>query len=211
MPRWIRRVACVTAVALLAPASATAELFLSEYIEGSSFNKAIEIYNPGKSPVDLSDYELRLYSNGAASPTQTATLSGMLASGDVFVAAHPSANAAILAVADMTSSAVINFNGDDAFELYKISTASSLDVIGQIGVDPGSEWAGSGVSTLNQTITRKPDVCVGDGNGGDVFDPSIEWDGHAVDTFDQLGAHTSTCGPTPARPTTWGRVKALYR
>ena len=34
------------------------DLFFSEYIEGSSYNKALEIYNPTDSPVDLSQYQL---------------------------------------------------------------------------------------------------------------------------------------------------------
>jgi len=54
-------------------------LFFSEYIEGSSFNKAIEIYNGTGAPVDLSAYKVELYINGASSPSQSATLSGTLA------------------------------------------------------------------------------------------------------------------------------------
>ncbi len=49
------------------PAQAdTTDLFISEYIEGSNFNKAIEIYNGTGSNVDLSNYTLELYSNGAS-------------------------------------------------------------------------------------------------------------------------------------------------
>src|SRR5699024_8502755 len=55
------------------------DLFISEYIEGSSYNKAIEIYNGTGSSVNLSDYQLELYSNGSDNPTQSLTLSGSLA------------------------------------------------------------------------------------------------------------------------------------
>jgi len=65
-------------------------LFFSEYVEGGSFNKAVEIYNCTEDAVDLSAYELALYSNGSATATSTVTLSGTLALGDVFVVAHPS-------------------------------------------------------------------------------------------------------------------------
>src|SRR5690606_10171681 len=41
----------------------SSDLFFSEYIEGSSFNKYIEIYNGTGSAVNLSDYEIRLFSN----------------------------------------------------------------------------------------------------------------------------------------------------
>jgi predicted extracellular nuclease len=198
-------------VALLAPATASAELFISEYVEGSSNNKAIEIYNPSGASVSLTDYELRLRSNGALAPSQTITLSGSLAAGDVLVLVHGSAAPALLALADVVNNTVINFNGDDSVELYKISTTSTVDALGQFGVDPGTAWVSGGVTTLNATIRRNANVCQGDTNGGDVFDPAIEWTAFAVDTFDGLGAHTSACAPTPTLSNTWGRVKSLYR
>lgn len=170
----------------------TSDLFFSEYIEGSSYNKAVEIYNGTGSAVDLSLYSLELYSNGNSSPNTTLDLSGTLANGDVYIAAHASADASILAVADITSG-VVNFNGDDAFALRETGVGL-IDVIGQIGVDPGSAWSGSDVSTKDMTLRRKSTVCTGDGNGGDVFDPSIEWIGLPKDTFDGLGAHTASCG-----------------
>ena len=88
---------------MMAPVTSPAagELFFSEYIEGSSHNKALEIYNGTGATVDLSTYTVELYSNGAASPSQSVALSGSLADGDVFVLAHASADAAILAEADL--------------------------------------------------------------------------------------------------------------
>ena len=52
----------------------TAEPFFSEYIEGSGFNKAVEIYNGTGAAVNLSAYTIQLYSNGAATPSQSVTL-----------------------------------------------------------------------------------------------------------------------------------------
>ena len=49
--------------------AAATDLFFSEYIEGSSFNKALEIYNGTGAAVDLSTYSVELYSNGAAAPS----------------------------------------------------------------------------------------------------------------------------------------------
>src|SRR5690242_4775435 len=80
--------------------AAPTELFFSEYIEGSSFNKAVEIYNGTGAAVNLSAYTLQLYSNGAASPSQSATLSGTLANGDVLVVSRADADPSIVAVAD---------------------------------------------------------------------------------------------------------------
>jgi len=45
------------------------KLFISEYVEGSANNKAVEIYNPTDEAVDLSLYTVKRYSNG--SPVQT--------------------------------------------------------------------------------------------------------------------------------------------
>ena len=173
------------------------DLFISEYIEGRINNKAIEIYNGTGSPVDLSDYRLELYTNGASSPgTSTVVLSGELATGDVFVVAHPLADPVFLAVADLTSATVINFDGDDAFALRKISTELFVDVIGQIGFDPGSYWGTAPLVTQDRTLVRKANICAGDTNGSDAFDPATEWDQFPTDTYTYLGSHTSSCAPT---------------
>src|SRR5690606_34508762 len=73
-----------------------------------------------------------------------------------------------------------------------------LDVIGQIGVDPGTEWGIGPTSTADNTLRRKAGVCAGDANGTNVFDPAEEWDGFAIDTFIGLGFHKGCPGtPTP--------------
>ncbi|MBG0787709.1 MAG: ExeM/NucH family extracellular endonuclease [Anaerolineaceae bacterium] len=181
-----------------ASAASITDLFISEYIEGGSFNKAIEIFNGTGAPVDLSQYSIELYSNGASSPTASTALSGTLADGDVFVIANASAVSGILDVADMTSS-VINFNGDDAFALRK--GTAFIDVIGQIGLDPAAGYWGSGdVTTANDTLVRQSEVCTGDTDGSDAFDPTSEWNGYAQDTFDYLGGHTCDCYSTSIDP-----------
>jgi predicted extracellular nuclease len=184
-------------------AAAASDLFISEYVEGSSFNKAIEIYNGTGATVDLAaaSYELELYSNGAAAPSQSLALSGTIADGDVLVLANSQADPAILAVADVTGTsvnAVINFNGDDAVVLRKGDAV--IDAFGQVGVDPGSQWTGGG---QDDTLRRKEAICAGDVDAADAFDASVEWDGFAVDTFDGLGLHTATCdggGTDPVDP-----------
>jgi uncharacterized protein len=67
-------------------------------------------------------------------------------------------------------------------------------VIGQIGFDPGTEWGTGLVSTADNTLRRKDTVCAGDPDGSNAFDPSVEWDGYAQDTFDGLGTHFANCG-----------------
>ena len=69
-----------------------------------------------------------------------------------------------------------------------------IDVIGQVGVDPGTEWGTGLTSTMDNTLRRKASIQAGDTNGADAFDPATEWDGFAVDTFDGLGSHNVTPG-----------------
>jgi predicted extracellular nuclease len=45
------------------------ELFISEYVEGWSNNKALEIYNPTSQAINLSGYFVSRYSNGSTSAT----------------------------------------------------------------------------------------------------------------------------------------------
>lgn len=182
-------------------AATPTELYFSEYIEGSSNNKALEIYNGTGAPVDLAiaGYSVQMFFNGSTSLGLTINLTGSVAAGDVFVLAHGSAVAAILDQADQTNSAGW-FNGDDAVVLRKGGvTGTIIDSIGQIGFDPGTEWGTGLTSTADNTLRRKSSVSAGDTNPGDVFDPSVEWDGFAVDTFGDLGSYGDT--PPPTTPT----------
>src|SRR5262245_31556759 len=79
-----------------APAATPTELFISEYIEGTSNNKAIEIFNGTGAPVDLTGYALLMYFNGATTAGLTINLTGTVANGDVWVVAQASAGPAII-------------------------------------------------------------------------------------------------------------------
>jgi predicted extracellular nuclease len=177
----------VSTVVVVTPPGAP-DLFFSEYVEGSSNNKAIELYNPTASAVDLSLYTVRLYANGVTTPTNSQALTGSLPAGGVLVLANASAAAAFKPAGTVTGS-VANFNGDDALTLEK--SGAVIDRFGQLGTDPGTEWTGvGGISTLNQTLRRKPTITAGDRNPGAAFDPSVEWDNFPIDTSAGLGAHT---------------------
>jgi predicted extracellular nuclease len=183
-----------TSASFAVPASADApiELFFSEYIEGSSNNRALEIYNGTGSTINLANgsYDVQVFFNGSALPGLTMPLTGSVDDDDVFVLAHASADPIILAQADQTSSTSW-YNGDDAVVLRK--NGIMIDVIGQTGFDPGTEWGTGVTSTFDNTLRRKSSVCQGDPIGTDTFDPSLEWDGYTTNTFDGLGAHTTRC------------------
>ena len=183
----------VTAVPVTPPvvppvSPGTRELFFSEYIEGSATNKALEIYNPTAAAVDLSAYSVKLFSNGAATTTFVQPLTGSLAAGQVLVLVNSNSTAAFITPGSVAANSVVNFNGDDAVTLEKAGVV--IDRIGQVGFDPGAEWLANGVSTANRTLRRKPAITVGDNNAAAVFDPSLQWDGFAIDTATGLGAHT---------------------
>lgn len=168
------------------------EIFISEYIEGSSNNKYIELYNPTCNTITLTgNYNLKIYYNGSTSATSNIALQGSIPAGGTFVLAN---NSATLYPTPNQTSGSLTFNGDDAVELVKGST--KLDVIGQIGFDPGTEWGSGLTSTADNTLVRKSTISGGDSNGADVFDPSIEWIGFATDVSSNLGVHSidpNTC------------------
>jgi len=180
-------------VVAFAATPAVAGPFISQYVEGSSNNKAIEIYNPGFSTIDLTGYQLLFFFNGSASAGTTINLVGSIAPRHTFVVVDDNANPALLALASQTSTSNF-FNGDDAVALVLNGTpVDFLDVIGQIGVDPGAQWGTDPQSTMNHTLVRKPFVTSGDANGGDVFVPAAEWNGYIQDSFAGLGSHVC-CG-----------------
>jgi uncharacterized protein len=194
-------VAAATTFAVLsgapnASAATPTDLFFSEYIEGTSNNKALEVFNGTGAAVDLTGYSIQIFFNGSTTAGFTLNLTGSVADGDVFVMASASASPVILAQADVTTSAGL-FNGDDAITLRR-PDATVIDSIGQIGVDPGTEWGSGLTSTADNTLRRKPTVTSGDTDPSDAFDPAATWDGFATDTFDGLGSHTLGGGDQPA-------------
>jgi len=163
------------------------ELFFSEYVEGSSFNKAIEIANFTGTAVTLANYSLRKQTNGAGGWSSDFSLSGSLANETVFVVAHSSANTAILNVANTTTTnSAITFNGNDAVGLFKNGVL--IDIIGTFN-------GGSSNFAKNVTLQRKATVV----SPSTTYTTS-EWDSFPSNTTNDLGSHTVE-GNTPAADT----------
>jgi hypothetical protein len=181
--------------ALLVSGTASAELFLSEHIEGSSNNKALEIFNPGDTAVDLSTYTIEFYSNGNTTPNSSVIqLTGTLEAKGIYVIANSSAAAELLALADQTGAVYIN--GNDAIVFKNGETV--IDSMGQVGVD--EYWESDGVSMSNSTIRRKSTVTAGDTDTSDAYLPGAEWNTFAIDDFSDLGMHNgfgTAPDPTP--------------
>lgn len=175
------------------PTCLTETLYISEYVEGSSNNKVIEVANPLTSPFDLTANAcaLKLFANGSATATNTLALSGTILPGDVFVACNTSVGAAVSAQCDAFNGGVMGFNGDDAITLECNGTV--LDAVGQTGFDPGTEWGTGLTSTADNTLRRACGITRGDPLATDVFDPAATFRGFATDTFDGIGG--AACAP----------------
>lgn len=148
------------------------DLIISEYVEGDSYNKYLELYNGTSTSIDLSAYVVKIYYNGSTNAGSNIPLSGTLASGNTFVVAHTNATA-WGGTPDMTSGD-LSFNGNDVVELTK--NGNLLDIIGTVG--DGSNLF------QDKTLQRKSSVTA----PNTVYTPS-EWDELAI-TYDGLGSHT---------------------
>ena len=168
--------------------SSNATLFFSEYVEGTSFNKALELFNT-EEPIDFSvdEYSIDIYVNGATTPRYTIDLSGTVDSQDAYVIGHSSADEDITSVADMLTGS-LSFNGDDAITL--VHNGVIVDRVGQVGVDPGSQWGTELTSTQDNTLRRNTDILVGDVDALLAFDPTVEWLGFPTNDFSNLGYHS---------------------
>lgn len=172
------------------------DLFFSEYIEGSSNNKALEIYNGTSSPVDLNagQYVIQCYSNANTTPGTAIKLNGIIQPGKVFVFVHNAFSLTVPAgtINQKDTTVSLNwYNGNDAVMLRKGGASGTIvDVIGKIGENP-TTWSGSGLTTTDRTLIRKSSITHGDAAGTDTFDPSLEWDGLPKDDVSNLGIHNA--------------------
>ncbi len=173
------------------PARPASDLFISEYIEGPSNEKYIEIFNGTGGDVSLTGYALLLFGNGSATATASNALTGTLTNGGVAVYRNGSATNS------GTSATSVNFNGDDALALWKRSTASYADIFGRIGEDPGTAWTNGLVSTENQTLVRQSSVWCGITNNPANGFPTLttEWDAYPIGDESRLGSHAFAGGP----------------
>lgn len=198
----LRKLTLVPAIAGLMCAPLQADLIISEYVEGSGNNKALEFLNTGSQTLDLASWELQIYFNGSTSAGLSLKLEGSVAPGANHVLAHIQADPAVLAVADQTTGAGL-FNGDDAIVL--LSGGVPRDSIGQVGVDPGSYWGSENIRTQDRTLRRRPDA-LPDTDAADSYDPASAFEGFPLNTFAGLGSGQP--GNEPGEPGTEAPVLA---
>ncbi|MFA8299856.1 MAG: endonuclease [Hyphomicrobiales bacterium] len=156
--------------------NSSGDIFISEYVEGTSYNKAIEIYNGTNSTVSLSNITLKKQSNGSGS-WYSLSLNGSIAPSSTFVIAHSNADYSLRSKADMTSSSsVMSFNGNDPIALFQGSTM--LDIVGTYN-------GGSAYFAKDIVLARKSNIT----EGTTDFDIS-DWNSLYKTSYSGFGSHT---------------------
>ncbi len=184
---------------------ASNELYFSEYIEGSSYNKALEIYNPTNETVDLSKYGIAKSTNGE-SWQDPDPLTGILDPGDVYVIINPGFDFSLIdsaTVVDTIWGGATNHNGNDGRALAKLiegswdedHTFSFIDVIGYNDGNPGPGWDVADVTTATKdhTLIRKAAISIGNTDfteSAGTNTENSEWRVLSQDFFTNLGYAT---------------------
>ena len=156
------------------PETSSGVLFLSEYLEGSSYNKALEIANLTGAVVDLRSYSLKKISNENTAWGDEKKLEGSLTHGETFVLAHSKSVPAILEQADLQmGGGIMDFNGNDVIGLFK--DGELVDIIGTPG---GEDFA------KDVTLRRKTSAAL----AKSTYDPQ-DWEVLEMDLADGLGKY----------------------
>lgn len=175
------------------------DLFLSEYIEGSSNNKGLEIYNPKSTPVNLSDYLIGQAVNGGGwQYYHVFPVGAVLNSHDTWVIITDQTDPTMFPAANadevLAYPSVVHHNGDDARSICKIVGTDTIiiDQFGNPNLDPGSGWPVAGVAnaTQNHTLLRKSTVTSGNTDWIASFgtdSTNSEWVVMAENDFSNLG------------------------
>ena len=175
-------------------------LFFSEYAEGSSNNKYLEIYNPTEETIDLSGYAFPSVANDPSVPGEheywnTFDAGATIAPGDVYVIAHGSADPIILAFADQTHTYLSNGNDGYALVYGTETNYTAIDWIGNFDGDPGSSWpVCEDGTTQNHTLVRSLFVTQGNDWVVSSAPETCEWEVYDQDTWDYLGSHEGGSG-----------------
>ena len=127
-------------------------LMISAYFEGSSNNKAIELFNGTGQSVNLSNYVLRKQSNGAGDFEAAYPLSGQLAANGSFLLVHrfATADSPLKLMATAMTDSVLNFNGNDAVALFHHGI-----LVDMVGVENGGDALVWGV---DKTLIRRNEI-----------------------------------------------------
>jgi len=183
--------------------ASSGQVIISQIYEGTSYNKFIEITNLGSSPVNLTGYSLKLFSNkseiGANTPTGTYNLTVTLAAGQCYLLRHGATTIpsyALTYTPGDTSSKVANFNGagtgtpitnTDIIALYNGATLVDVFAWGTFQYANQSYYRNAVITAPNTTFTE--------GEWTSVTNAVV--DGAALNTIERLGYHLAGGITTP--------------
>ncbi len=157
------------------------ELFFTEYIEGTSNNKVLEITNKTANAVSLANYSIKKQTNGSGSWSIGFSLSGTLAIKGKFIIVNSLIASSCYNAASAnlsTAAAEMNFNGNDAIGLFKNGTL--IDIIGTFNF-------GTANFSIDETLRRKSSVIA----PTILFNKTGQWDIFALDTCSGIGNRSS--------------------
>ncbi len=179
------------------------ELFFSEYLEGDSNNKALEIVNLTNANIDLSAYSIKRQSNGGLNNAVwewNLPLKGIIKSQNVYVIVneaageHPASKSAkaieagdfLIQIADSIRvhdgdtnfGAPINFTGNDPIGLFKNNVL--IDIIGTYN-------GGSSNFAKDKTLRRKSGVS----QPNTAFNIDNEWNIFDKNDASDFGKHSA--------------------
>ena len=177
-----------------------ANLFYSEWAEGSSNNKYFEVYNNSDESVSLGAYAFATVGNAPDVPGEYEYWNNFadgaaVAPGDVYVVCHGSADDLIQAECDETFTYLSNGDDGNCLVFGTEDNYTILDCIGDWEADPGAGWDVAGVeaATANHTIVRKTSVASGTGYdwalSAGTNEEDSQWKVYDQDEWTYLGSH----------------------
>jgi len=179
-------------------ASPTTCLLISEYLEGASNDKALEIWNHCATAVSVASVRICLESNAGATCTRDSALTGSIAAGQVLVVC----NAGFSSSACDTTATAVDFNGNDRVALYLdtngngvIDRASDqlVEAFGRLGQPPPSGVVGGGANPWADVDLRRK-ACARFLSTGD-FDAALTYSTAPYTSTSHLGVAPSLSCP----------------
>jgi len=180
--------------------SSQADIYISQYYEGASNNKWIEIYNSGESAVDLGagGFRYGIWNNSPANigwKTSTTangsfSISATISAGGVLTLANSSSALPFAASRANIANGTVNFNGDDSVVIYTGTPYAFANVVDAFGMTATSTTGSPGT---DQSWSRKTSVTT----GVNTDFSSASWDGFsnaavdgaAVTTDERIGVY----------------------
>lgn len=177
------------------------DLIISEYCEGTSNNKYIEIFNGTNSDIGLSNYILKQSYDGNgwdSNQSFSLPLSGVLSKNEVYVIAASNASSQITSKANLLISysttaiggRVPFFTGNDAIGLFKNNML--IDLFGNPNssalITVGGVNAGENRTNIRKSIIIDGNIDWSSSSG--TNESNSEWITFGTDYFDNIGAHT---------------------